>query len=32
MRQVVFAYLGWPVGPFADALAAGLPAVPDEPG
>ncbi len=31
MRRAVFAYLGWLVGAFTDALAAGLPEVPDDP-
>ena len=31
MRYAVFAYLGWLVGGFTDALADGLPQVPDEP-
>jgi hypothetical protein len=30
MRHAVFAYLGWLVGAFSDALAEGLPEVPDE--
>lgn len=30
MRYAVFAYLGWLVGGFTDALADGLPQVPDE--
>lgn len=30
MRRAVFAYLGWLVGSFTDALAEGLPEVPDE--
>lgn len=30
MRHAVYAYLGWIVGGFTDALAAGLPEVPDE--
>lgn len=30
MRYAVFAYLGWLVGAFTDALAEGLPEVPDE--
>jgi hypothetical protein len=30
MRYAVFAYLGWLVGGFTDALAEGLPDVPDE--
>ena len=30
MRHAVYAYLGWLVGAFTDALAEGLPAVPDE--
>jgi len=32
MRYAVFAYLGWLVGGFTDALAEGLPEVPDEAG
>ena len=31
MRYAIFAYLGWLVGAFTDALAEGLPEVPDEP-
>ena len=30
-RRIVFAYLGWLVGSFVDALAAGLPDDPDDP-
>ena len=30
MREAVFAYLGWLVAAFVDALADALPRVPDE--
>jgi len=32
MRYAIFAYLGWLVGGFTDALAEGLPEVPDDAG